>query len=287
MPVLLEQPEAAMKRRSLFLIMLAVSFACPFAAKSAIRLTYSNYSLGTWTTFALPEKNSFLNVAKADFYFSGYGLIWYVGVPLQYSVEYYPALGVFDYPGPRPREIKWSLYIVDASTWIGKDFGAFSPRLGFDIPTGYPDNPNIAWIGSGSVRLSPGLGYSIGKSENRFHGKIDAGLSYFLTSGAYGAGSYAASLSLSQAWRFREKWETAAEMYATYSKFDNVRIGWYYQPWTVVPSISVHKRVANHEELGVRLGYGATFGPVRGSPIIGVSGRPKEILIASVSCAVF
>jgi hypothetical protein len=276
-----------MSSKGFFYMILAVALAGPLTAKADFRLTYSNYSLGTWATFALPEKNSFLNAAKADLYFSVYGLTWYVGIPLQYSVEYYPALGVFDYPGPRPKEIKWSLYFVDASTWVGKDFGAFSPRIGVDIPTGYPKDPNMAWVGSGSIKLSPGMGYSVGKSDNRFHGKIDAGLSCFLTNGAYGAGSIAAALSLSQAWHFWPSWEAAAEMYDTYSRFTGVQNGWYYQPWTVIPLISVHKRVATHGELGIRLGYGATFGPVRGSPEIGVSSRAKGVFVASVSCAVF
>lgn len=282
-----EGPEAFMRSKWISYIFSAVAIAGPLTAEADFRLTYSNFSIGTWTTFALPEKNSFLNAAKADLYFSLYGLTWYVGVPLQYSVEYYPALGVFDYPGPRPKEIKWSLYFVDVSTWVGKDFGAFSPRIGVDIPTGYPNDPNMAWVGSGNVKLSPGIGYSIGKSEDRFHGKVDAGVSYFLTNGAYGAGSIAAALSMSQTWNFRPSWAAALEMYATYSKFSAVRNGWYYQPWTIVPSISLHKRLARHEEGGIRFGYGATFGSVRGSPEIGVSDGAKGVLVASVSCAVF
>lgn len=276
-------------KRSFFGILFISLFTLVDAADNRLKLVFTNIGIGTWTTLNSGVKSSFLNSFKPDFYFKAGNLSWHIGVPLQYSIEHLPRnQNLF-----RNNEIiKYSFNAVDIVTDIGWRIGPIEPTIGIVLPTGYnPTDYSGAWVGAGNRKVVAGLNVSLGKYEEKIRGGANINISTTINGledgAAFDAGVITVSGSLKGTWRINKQWETGADVYITHSDYgknwEKVQSGWKESMRTtsIVPALSIRRKLSSHTDAGLRAGYGRSFDPHDSSK------NPTQVIVGGVSLAIY
>lgn len=181
------------------------------------------FSVSTWGTTNSTlgggdTKDSYFHSFKADVYYHLGWMKGYVGFPLTLTLEY----------PENSNDVYYAFYPIDFSFYVGKSFGNLEPRVGMDIPMGYPTSNEKAkaWTGSKNYNLILGLGFNGGEHFNKrlsIGGEIMGRL--YLNSLEQSAlienGSYKVYLAAKATVKLSKKWSSGLELFTEYKWYRN------------------------------------------------------------------
>jgi len=249
-----------------------------FGATRPVRLEYATLSASMYSVLADNEgpwgfeKDSYFNTLKITGYFKVFDWMVSAGVPYQLTLE------LFDIE----QLSRYSASLSDFSVEVGRRIGRVTPKLMFKAPLGYPTKDDVAWTGSGNMRLGIGLGAKLGKIMDgrvTFSGEAVVVSTINDTTGypRFGIGSFGGYAVLKTNFLFMNNFHPAIQAYCDFSRIS-------YSDWSILPqrSITVAPLLSVSRQLGKRFsasiwgGYGVKFSSLQ-------QGISSKVIIAGIS----
>ncbi len=208
-----------MKHKIAMLSLITLLLALPnFGTSGVDMVILSGVTWGTTnsTLGGGGAKDSYFNSLKADMYYHLGWLKGYVGFPVTLTLEY-----------PKDSDdIRYAFFPIDLTLYVGKSLGVVEPRIGMDIPFGYPTTKEgaHAWTGSRNYNLLLGLGFSGGEYFNK---RLSIGgelmgrvfLNSMEQSALIESGSFKTYLAAKASVKINKSWSTGFEIFTEYKYY--------------------------------------------------------------------
>ncbi|MBN1758677.1 MAG: hypothetical protein JW863_10185 [Chitinispirillaceae bacterium] len=227
--------------------------------KKPLKANLLIYSAGSWMVFSDKPAPYAFNKFTRTLYGQIFGLSGMAKIPLDLTIPN---------TSTAPR-----MWFGDFDFYVGKRFGWIEPRIGLELPLGYAiddDWKKKAWIGTNNVRLQ--TGFSISRTHFETIGLpfgAEAMMSVALTekNAHYERGTINGSLYLKTSRNFLKKLNGGLEL-AVYGKSG-------IPTWsrtrkrengiTLLPALFGSFRTAKKMFIGVKFGFGPSFGVYQNS----------------------
>ncbi len=181
-----------------------------------------------------------------------------MGIPLTLTLEY----------PENSNDIYYAFYPIDFTFYLGKSLGPLEPRVGMDLPLGYPTirDGAKAWTGSKNYNLLLGLGFFGGEFFNK---RLSIGgevmgriyLNGLDKSALIENGSYKVYISTKLSAKLFKKGSAGVELFTEYKNYKNTDWTQYYtdpkfNSFSLLPILFFGFQPTSKTEIAFKFGLG-------------------------------